>query len=76
MKENTEALLQASKEVDLEANTHRTEYMVVSRHQNVVQNYNILIANKSFENVVVFKYLRTSVTNENLIREEIKSRFN
>jgi hypothetical protein len=29
----------------------------VSRHQNVGQNHNLLIANKFFENVAMFKYL-------------------
>jgi hypothetical protein len=50
----------------------KTKYMLLSRHQNVGENRDIKIANKSFENVSQFKYLRTTVTNQNLIQEEIK----
>jgi hypothetical protein len=50
--------------------------MLLSRHQNVGQNQDIKIANRSFENVSKFKYLGTTVTNQNLIREEIKRRLN
>jgi hypothetical protein len=50
--------------------------MLLSRHQNVGQNLEIKIANKSFENVSRLKYLGTTVTNQNLIQEEIKSRLN
>jgi hypothetical protein len=48
--------------------------MLLSRHQNVGQNRDIKIANKSFENVSQFKYLGTTVTNQNLIQEGIKRR--
>jgi hypothetical protein len=40
------------------------------------QNQNIRTANESFENVAKFKYLGVTQTNENDIRDEIKSRLN
>jgi hypothetical protein len=59
---NTETLIDASKEVGLEINAHKTNYMLLSCHQNVGQNRDIIIAKRSFENVSQFKYLRTTVT--------------
>jgi late competence protein required for DNA uptake (superfamily II DNA/RNA helicase) len=76
IKKNTEALTDASKDVGLEINVEKTKYMLLSRHQNVGQNREIKIANRSFENVSQFKYLWTTVTNQNLIQEEIKKRLN
>jgi len=46
----------------------------MSRHQTAGENYNIKIDNKSFERVEMFKYLETTLMNQNSIQEEIKSR--
>jgi len=48
--------------------------MVMSRDQNAGQSYNIKIDSSSFERVKEFKYLGTTLTNQNSIQEEIKSR--
>jgi hypothetical protein len=48
--------------------------MIMSRHPNSGHNQNIRIDNESFENVAKFKYLGTTLTNQNDIRDEIKSR--
>jgi hypothetical protein len=76
IKKNAEILIVASKEVGLEINVDKTKYMLLSRHQNVGQSRDIKIANRSFENVSQFKYFGTTVTNQNLIQEEIKGRLN
>jgi hypothetical protein len=78
IKKNTETLIDASKEVGLEINLEKTKYsyMLLSLHQNAGQNWDINIANRSFEIVSQFKYFGTTVTNQNLIQEEIKRRLN
>jgi hypothetical protein len=48
----------------------------MSRHSNSGQNQNIRIVNESFEKVVKFRYLGTTLTNQNDIHDEIKSRLN
>jgi hypothetical protein len=47
--------------------------MAVSYHQNAGQNHSLLVANKSFEILAEFKYLVTTVTNQNCIYKEMKS---
>jgi hypothetical protein len=48
---NTETLLEATREVSLEVNKEKTKYMVVSCHQYVGQNHNLITSNKSFQNM-------------------------
>jgi hypothetical protein len=76
IKKNTETLIDASKEVGLEISIEKTKYMLLSRHQNVGQNRDMKIANRSFENMSKFKYLGTTVTNQNWTQERIKRRLN
>jgi hypothetical protein len=76
IKKNTETLIDASKEVGLEINVEKTKYMLLSHHQNIGRNRDIKITNRSFGDVLQFKYLGMTVTNENLIQEEIKRRLN
>jgi predicted RNase H-like nuclease (RuvC/YqgF family) len=76
IKENSETLLEASRYIGLEINAEKTKYMIMSRHLNSRENQNIRIANELFEKVAKFKYLRMTLTNQNEIRDEIKSRLN
>jgi hypothetical protein len=76
IKGNSETLSEASRDIGLEINAEVTKYMIMSRYPNSGQNQNIRIANESFENVVTFKYLGTTLTNQNDIHDEIKSRLN
>jgi hypothetical protein len=53
IKKNTETLIDASKEVGLEINVEKTKHMFISGQQNVGQNLDIKIANRSFKNVTI-----------------------
>ena len=75
IKEYTEALIVASKNIGLEVNADKTKYMVMSREQNAGRSHNIKTDNRSFERVEEFKYLGTTLTNQSSIQEEINSRF-
>ena len=74
VKKNVEALVAATKEIGLEVNAHKTKYMTVSRDQNAERIYSMKFDNSSIERVEEFKYLGTTLTNQNSIQEEIKSR--
>jgi hypothetical protein len=50
--------------------------MLVSRCQKAGQRQSIKIGSRSFEDVANFKYLGTTLTDQNCIHEEIKSRLN
>jgi hypothetical protein len=76
IKENTESLLEASRDVGLEINAEKTKYMIMSHHPNSGQNQNVRTANELFESVAKFKYLGTTIMNQNDIHDEIRSRLN
>jgi hypothetical protein len=76
IKENTDILLEASRDIGLEINAEETKYMIMSRYANSVRNQNIRITNESFENMAKFRYLRTTQTNQNDIHDEIKRKLN
>ena len=71
---HTEALVAATKEIVLEVNAYKTKYMIVSRNQNAGRIHSMKVDNSSIERVEELKYLGTTLTNQNSIQEEIKSR--
>jgi len=74
VKEITEAMVVASKAIGLGVNADKTKYMVMSQDQKAGRSHNVKIDNSSFERVEEFKYLGTTLTNQNSIQEEIKRR--
>jgi hypothetical protein len=70
IKKNTEG---RKKEVGLEVNVKKTKFMFMSCHQTTGQNLYVKVANKSFDNVAELNHLGIMLTNQNCIREEIKS---
>jgi hypothetical protein len=48
--------------------------MLISLNEEIVKKHGIKIANRSFEEVAKFKYLRMTLTDQNSMHEEIKSR--
>ena len=74
IKKNTEALVFARKETGLEVYADKTKYMVTSRDQNSGRSHSIKSDDSSFERTEELKYLGTTLTNQNSVQEEIKSR--
>jgi hypothetical protein len=73
MQKNTKALLDASKKVGLEVNLEKTKYMLVSRCQNAGQRQSIKIGNRPFESVAKFKYLGTTLTDQNVFMKRLRA---
>jgi len=74
LKENAEALVAATRQIGLEVSADKTKYMVMSRDQNAGGLHSVRIDNSTFESVEEFKYLGKTLTNQNSIAEEIKSK--
>ena len=74
VKENAEVFVVATKEIELEVNADKTKYMVMSRDRNAGRGRSVKIDNSSIERVEEFKYLGTTLGDQNSIQEEIKSR--
>jgi hypothetical protein len=76
IKKSTEAALDASKKVGLEVNPAKTKYVLMLCYQKVGQKHRMKIESRSFEDVAKFKFLGTTLTDQNCMYEEIKSRLN
>jgi len=74
LRENAETLVAATGEIGLEVSADKTKYMVMSRDQNAGRIHSVRIDNSTFERVEEFKYLGTTLTNQNSIPGEIKKR--
>jgi hypothetical protein len=57
-------------------NKEKTKYMLMSRSQKIGQKHSIKTAKSSFGDVAKFKHLRTTLTDQNCMHEEINSRLN
>jgi len=73
---NAVALVVAGRETGMEVNADRNKYMVMSRDQNAARSHSIKNDNSTFEKVEEFKYLGTTLRNQNSVQKEIKSRLN
>jgi len=69
VKKNAENLVNATKKYGQEVNAHKTKYITVSRDQNAGRIHSMKIDNSSIERVKEFKYLGTTLTNQNSIQE-------
>ena len=73
MKKTTEALVAATKQIGLQANSENTKYMVMFSRPACRTRSHIKIGNKSFERVKQFRYFVIPLTNQHCIHENIKT---
>ena len=57
-----------------EVNADKTRDMVMSREQTAGLSHTMKVDNSSIERIEEFRYLGTTLTNQNSIQKEIKSR--
>jgi hypothetical protein len=57
----------------VEVNAKKIKYMFVFRQQNVGKKHYLLIANKSFANVVKFKYLKRQKQIKFIFTEKLRT---
>jgi hypothetical protein len=57
-------------------NPEKTKQVLMSGYQKAGQKHSIKIANRSFEDVAKFKYVGATLTVQNCMHVEIKSRIN
>jgi hypothetical protein len=69
-----EPLVEESKKTGLEINAVKIKHMFKTRDQNAGQDDNIWINGESSEMVEDFKYMKTAITDQNCIHEEIRDR--
>jgi len=74
MKKSTEVLVVVSKETGLQVNADKTKYLVRCRDQNAGRTHIITTDIYSFECVEEFRFLGTTLTKQNSIQQENKSR--
>jgi hypothetical protein len=73
IRKNTEALLESGKEVGLEVNPERTKNICDTIPEGRTK-HSMEITNRPFEDVAKFKYLGPTLTRQDWMHEEIKSR--
>jgi ribosomal protein S1 len=62
-----------SREIGLDLYADKSKYTVMSRDQKQGRSQNIMNDNNALQKEKVFKYLGTTITNNNFIQEEIKN---
>jgi hypothetical protein len=69
VKENAEALVVATNKIGLEEHAVKNKYIVTSPVQNAGQSHSRKIDNRSIEMLEDFKYLGTTLKDQNSIHE-------
>jgi hypothetical protein len=74
VKKNIAVLLVGSMGTGLEVNADKSKHMGISRDQNAGRRHKLKTDNSSLQKLKEFRYLGTTLTNQNCIQEENKNR--